>query len=257
MTKDFYQHTEKNEKKGSNERRQRNKKRENRIIGIAVLSLLLAACGAPSEKVDGNPDGWEDSDIQQSAEVKEEPEEWPEEHYSCGVQELSGYLYEHTSVSASPYASAEIMIKDYEGEWLETDWDEPEAFEFAGEADVTWQFYNSLAEMEEALNEAAMQETDGNLLYFLYYTFPMAENDHALDLYYNLKSRFDTEEHPLSAWSADSGKLFYFLQETQKEEDGYVYTSLQNWSSRVNLYVKDRTAYGLTLMNTTSEDDDE
>ena len=228
--------------KDSSERRRRNKKRENCIIGIAALALLIAACGAP-----------------QNIETKEEAEEWPEEHHSCGVQELSGYLYEHTSVSASPYASAEITIKDYEGEWLENNWDAdiPLTYRFAGEADVTWQFYNSLAEMEEALNEAAMQEMDGNSLYFLYYTFPMAENDHALDLYYDLKSRFDTEEHPLSAWSADKGKLFYYTQETLKEGDGYEYTSLQYRSSKVNLYVKDRIAYGLTLMNASSEDDDE
>ena len=224
---------------------------------MAALGLLLAACGAPSGRVDGNPDGLDDSDTPQSAEVKEEPEEWPEEHHSCRVQELSGYLYEHTSVSASPYASAEITIKDYEGEQLETDWDEPSAFRFAGEADVTWRFYKSLAEMEEVLNETAIQETDGNLLHFLYYTFSMTENDHALDLYYNLKSRFDTEEYSLTAWSADSGKLFYYKQEIKKEEDGYAILYRQNWSSRVNLYVKDQTAYGLTLMNVPSEDDNE
>ena len=220
-------------------KRQRNKKRENCIIGIAALGLLLAACGAPSERVDENP------------------EEGPEEHHSCEVQELSGYLYDHTSVSASPYASAEITIKDYEGEWLETDWDEPQAFEFSGEADITWRFYSSLAEMEEELNGVAVQESDGNLLYFLYYTFPMTENDHAVDLYYSLKNRFDTEEHPLSVWSADNGKLIYYMQETRQEADGYEYMSLIKQNSKVNLYVKDRTAYGLTLMSTPSEDDDE
>ena len=237
-------------------------KRKNLIIGISALGLFLAACGAPSGGVDGNPDGWEDfdtgngSDIGEGLQSAEVKEEWPEEHHSCGVQELSGYLYDHTSVSASPYASAEITIRDYEGEQLETDWDEPSAFQFAGEADVTWRFYNSLAEMEETLNGAAMQETDGNPLHFLYYTFPMTENDHAIDLYYNLKKRFDTKEHPLTAWSADSGKLFYFLQETMKEEGGYEFASLENRNSRVNLYVKDRTAYGLTLINAPSEDDD-
>ncbi|MDE7283568.1 MAG: LysM peptidoglycan-binding domain-containing protein [Lachnospiraceae bacterium] len=240
MAKDLYQNT-----------------KINCIIGIAALCLLLAACGAPSGMVDGNTDGWEDYDTPQSTGVKEEPEEWPEEHYSCEVQELSGYLYEHTSVSASPYASAEITIKDYEGEKLETKWDEPEAFQFEGEANVTWRFYDSLAEMEAVLNEAAVQETDRNPLHFLYYTFPMTENDHALDLYYNLKKRFDTEEHPLSAWRADNGKLLYYIQETQKEEDGYEITYVQSRTSRVNLYVKERMAYGLTLMNAPSEDDDE
>ena len=134
-----------------------------RIIMITALGLLLTACGAPSGSVVENTDVWEDSDTgngsdmgeePQSAEAEEEPEEWPEEHHSCEVQELSGYLYDHTSVSASAYASAEITIKDYEGEQLETDWDEPPAFQFAGEADVTWQFYNSLAEMETALHGA-------------------------------------------------------------------------------------------------------
>ena len=226
--------------KNFNERGQRNKKRENCIIGIAALGLLLMACGAP-----------------QNTEVKEEPEEWPEEHHSCEVQELSGYLYDHTSVSASPYASAEITIKDYEGERLETDWEEPPAFQFAGEADVTWQFYNSLAEMEEVLNEAAMQETDENVLYFLYYTFPMTENDHALDLYYDLKSKFDTKKHPLAAGCEDKGKLFYYIQETREGPEGHESVYEYKRNSKVNLYVKDRTAYGLTLMNAPSEDDDE
>ena len=216
-----------------------------RIIGIAALALLLAACGTPSER----------GEETQIAETKEKSKEWPEEHGSCEVQELSGYLYEHTSVS--PYASAEITIKDYEGERLETDWDEPPAFQFAGEADVTWRFYNSLAEMETALDEVTMQEADESLLHYLYYTFPMTENDHALDLYYILKRKFDTEEHPLTAWSTDNGKLFYYIQETLKEEDGYEFFCLDSRSSRVNLYVKDRTAYGLTLLNMLSENDDE
>ena len=81
---------------------------------------------------------------------------------------------------------------------------------------MTWQFYHSPAEMETALNEAAMRETDDNSLHFLYYTFPMTENDYALDLYHMLKRKFDTDEYPLSAWSADNGKLFFFLQETLK-----------------------------------------
>ena len=124
MGKEFYQNIHKNENTDSNEKRRRNPKRRNRIIGIAALGLLLAACGAPSGK----------AEEMQGAETKEEAKEWPEEHDSCGVQELGGYLYEYTSVS--PYASAEIMIKDYEGEKLETEWDEPSAFRFTGEADV-------------------------------------------------------------------------------------------------------------------------
>ena len=247
QAKVLYQNSKRNEKTDLGERRQRSQKRRNRIIGIVALGLLLMACGAPSGKAEET----------QSAETKEELKEWPEEHDSCGVQELSGYLYEHTSVSVSPYASAEITIKDYEGERLDTEWDAPSAFQFAGEADVTWRFYNSLVEMEAALNEAAMQETDENLLQFLYYTFPMTENDHALDLYYVLKRRFDTNEHPLTAWSADKGKMFHYIQETRVEEDGYEFSRLQSRSSRVNLYVKDRVAYGLTLMNASSEDDDE
>lgn len=247
MAKDLYQSTKRNEKTDFKIKRRQNKKRGNCIIGIAALGLLLAACGAPSGRAGET----------QSAETKEELKEWPEEHDSCEVQELSEYLYEHTYVSVSSYASAEITIKDYEGEQLETEWDAPSAFRFAGEADVTWRFYNSLAEMEAALNEAAMQEPDGKTLHFLYYTFPMTENDHALDLYHILKRRFDAKKHPLTAWSADNGKLFHFIQETLKEEDGYEFFNLSSRNSRVNLYVKDRTAYGLTLLNTPSEDDDE
>ena len=175
MAKDLSQDTPKNEKTDSNERRHRNRKRGNRIIGIVVLGVLLAACGAPSGREEET----------QSAETREEPREWQAEHDSCKVQELGGYLYEH--ISASPYASAEITIKDYEGETLETEWNAPSAFRFGGEADVTWRFYNSPAEMETALNEAAAQEMGADSLHFLYYTFPMLEDDHALELYHILK----------------------------------------------------------------------
>ncbi|MDE7186287.1 MAG: hypothetical protein K2O13_02105, partial [Lachnospiraceae bacterium] len=270
MAKDLYQNNRKKEKNDFSERSRRIKKREKRIICIAALGLVLAACGTPSGSVDGNSDEWEASgtgdgsdmgrlpgegDIGEETESAETKEEWTKEHDRCEMQELSEYLYEH--ISPSPYASAEITIKDYEGERLETEWNEPSAFRFAGEADVIWRFYNSLAEMETALNEAAMQETDGNSLHFLYYTFPMTENDHALDLYYILKSKFDAKEHPLTAWSTDNGKLFYYIQETVKEEDGYEFSCLYHRNSKVNLYVKDRMAYGLTLLNAPSEDDDE
>lgn len=185
-------------KKDANKRRQRNLKSESCIMGITALCLLLAACGTSSGRAEENPDVWEASDDgvdsymgklseeggieaePQSIETKEEPKVWPAEHESCEVQELSGYLYEYTPVS--PYAGAEITIRDYEGEQLETDWDEPSAFRFLGEAEVTWRFYNSLSEMETGLNEAAMRVTDGESLHFLYYTFPMTKDDHALDL---------------------------------------------------------------------------
>ncbi len=232
MAKDFYQDAGKSEKKGADERKRQNKKMKKRSICIAVFSLLLVTCITLSEAKD----------------------EWPEEHDSCEMQELSEYLYEHTSVS--PYAGAEITVRDYEGEILEDEWEAPSVFRFAGEADITWRFYNSLAEMETALKEAAAQKADKNSLRFLYYTFPMTENDHALDLYHLLKRKFDTEEHPLTAWSADNGKMFYFCQETMEKEDGYEYSCLYSQNSKVNLYVKDRTAYGLTLLNGPSKYDD-
>ena len=230
------------------------KKRGKCIIGFAALGLLLAACSAPPGSVDGIPDEWE-GDTEEEMKDAETKKEWPKEQDSCEVQALSGYLYEH--ILASPYASAEIAIKDYEGEMLEDGWDVPSVFQFEGEADVTWRFYDSLAEMETVLNEAAVQEPDGSALHFLYYTFPLTENDHALDLYHTLKRQFDSEAHPLTAWSADNGKLFYYIQETLKEEDGHEFSYLYSRSSKVNLYVKDRTAYGLTLLNAPTEEDDE
>ncbi len=48
MAEDLYQDAKRNGKGDSNERRRRNKKTGNRIISIAALGLLLAACGAPS-----------------------------------------------------------------------------------------------------------------------------------------------------------------------------------------------------------------
>ncbi|MCM1121858.1 MAG: hypothetical protein NC416_04675 [Eubacterium sp.] len=220
-------------------------KRKNHIIAIAAFSLLLTSCGAPVEKTDHPLP--EASGLREETTVTAQKEAWQEEHSRCAVQELGGYLYEHTP--ASPYAGAEITITNYEGEALETEWDEPSAYQFVGEADVTWRFYDSLAEMETALKEAAKQEKDENSLHFLYYTFPMTEAYHALDLYNTLKSRFDTDEHPLQAWSADNGKLFHFIQET----DGMY---LRYRASKVNLFVKDRTAYGLTLLNMPTEDDE-
>ena len=245
MSKDLYQNTQKNENTDSGVRRRRKQKRGNRIIGIAALGVLLVACGAPSGRVEET----------QRAETKEEPKGWSEEHGRCEMQELGGYLYGHTSVS--PYASAEITVTDYEGVRLETDWNAPSAFQFAGEADVTWRFYNSLGEMETALNKAAVEEMDEGSLHFLYYTFPMTENGYALDLYHILKRKFDTKEHPLTAWSTDNGKLFCYMQETVKEVDGYEFSCLDSRDSRVNLYMKDRMAYGLTLLNRPTEDDDE
>ena len=73
MAKDLYQNTNKDEKPDSNKTKRQYKKRTNRIIGIAALVLLFAACGAPSEK----------AEEMQSAETKEEPEEWQEEHDRC------------------------------------------------------------------------------------------------------------------------------------------------------------------------------
>lgn len=264
MAKDLYQNTKEREKKDSKERRRRNKKRKNDIIGLALLGLMLAACGAPSEGVEENPGRLEDFDsgndfdtgkLSGKGDIKEEPKAWPKEHGSCGVQELGGYLHEYNC--ASPYASAEIAITDYEGEKLETEWNAPSAFRFSGEADVTWRYYNSLTEMEVELKEAGRQERDAKAHHFLYYTFPMTKNDHALDLYYTLQEKFDAKEHPLTAWSADNGKLFYYMQETLEEKDGYELAYLNSRNSRVNLYMKDRTAYGLTLVNAPSEGDDE
>ncbi len=259
MAKDLYQDAGKSEKKDANERRRQNKKihekMKKRIISIAVLSLLLAACSAPSEEAEENPVEWKNLNAGEETKSTEPKEEWPEEHDSCEVQDLSEYLHEYTSIS--PYAGAEIMIKDYAGKILEAEWNVPSVFQFAGKADITWRFYNSLAEMETALNETAAQEADENSLHFLYYTFPMTENDHALDLYHNLKKRFDTKEHPLTVCSADNGKQFYYSQETLEEEDGYEFCYMYSRNSKVNLYVKDRTAYGLTLLNGPSEGDDE
>ena len=63
------------------ERNQRNRqiKIQNRIIGIAVLSLLLAACGAPSGVVNGNSGIRNSSDMEmppEEGDIEEQPKEW-------------------------------------------------------------------------------------------------------------------------------------------------------------------------------------
>lgn len=86
--------------------------------------------------MDGIPDEWE-GDTEEEMKDAETKKEWPKEQDSCEVQALSGYLYEH--ILASPYASAEIAIKDYEGNagrWVGC----AVGFSVRGEADVTWRF---------------------------------------------------------------------------------------------------------------------
>ena len=50
-------------------------------------------------------------------------------------------------------------------------------------------------------------------------------------------------------------KLFYYIQETLEEKDGYEFSYLHSRKSKVNLYIKDRMAYGLTLLNMPPEGD--
>lgn len=194
-------------------------------LSITVAIMILTACGAQDEEVT--------EDIHR-----------PGETYSCSVQELSSYL--HGYETDCPYISADITINNYSVEppddyyW---NWDLSMA---SGDAEVTWQFYDSLKQMENAL--AMESEQKENVLRskseirLLYYAFPLPEDVHALDIYHTLEERYGTEEKPFWAMCGSKGTIYYYVQETKGEDDS-VY--LYHHKSAVNLFIKDGFVYGL------------
>ena len=203
-------------------RNMRREKRANKYIGIiitATLCVVLTACGLQDE-------GVETAD---SARQNEET-------YNCPVQELNSYLLNYET--DCPYVSADIIIDGYSAE-------SPEDFylnhniSFTGDAEVTWQFYNSLGQMESALQAQETGAETDETFRLSYYAFPWPENLHALDLYNILKERYDSEEHPFMAISLGIGDVYQFTQETY-DEDGYIY----HHRSEINLVIKDGIIYG-------------
>lgn len=174
--------------------------------------------------------------------------QWPSETYSCSVQELSSYL--HGYETDCPYISADITINNYSVEPLDDDYWNWDISMTSGDAEVTWQFCDSLKQMESALAAKSEQEKNAShsdtKIRLLYFAFPLPEDVHALDIYHTLEERYGTEEHPFWAVCGSRGTIYYYVQETTGEDDS-VY--LYHHKSAVNLFIKDGFVYGLTPKN--------
>lgn len=196
------------------------------ILIITIFVMIFTACGVQDEE-----------DIQQ-----------PSETYSCSVQELSSYL--HGYETDCPYISADITINNYSVEPLGDDYWNWNLSMTSGDAEVTWQFYDSLKQMENALAIESEQKENvprsKSEIRLLYYAFPLPEDVHALDIYHTLEERYGTEEQPFWAVCGSKGTIYYYMQEATGE-DGSVY--LYHHKSAVNLFVKGGYVYGLAPKN--------
>ena len=186
------------------------------------------------------------------------------------ITELSAYLVGYEP--ESPYICADITVSGYGYSAKESEDDyEDEHVTFTGDADIVWQFYDSLAELEDGLQERRENRTgenggdrngengtgeevaaaDGNgadeglAFRMLYYRFPLPEGAHALDVYEALKERYDTKKTPLCVLSGNQGTLYYITQQTTGGDGVKMFDEPE---SEINLIVKDGYAHGLLLM---------
>ena len=224
----------------------REKRRNNHygLCCVAVISTLLTACGVQGESPDGLVTG-EQEDVRELGET-----------YSCSVREFSSYL--HNYETDCPYVSADISISGYGMEPTDDNYWHWDLSKTTGDAEVTWQFYNSLEQMENELQMREENRTDytdktekdgaeaDEDIRLLYYSFPLPENAHALDIYQTLEERYGTQEQPVAALSGGREKFYYFMQETPVE-DGF--THLYYHKSAINLIIIDGYAYALVPKN--------
>ena len=247
--------------------RRKEKKNTYCILSAILCGVMLIGCsaegGMTAERTGQNKVSERAQDEKQFIEGEEDLQR-PGETYRCSMQELTSYLLGY--VTDCPYVSADITINGYSGESSYNGWNND--ISFAGDAEVTWQFYDSLEQMEDALqarvvktdksvDEAVTDNAEGDAndsIRLIYYAFPLPEDAHALDIYQTLEERFGTEEQPVVAVSGDRGRIYYFIRETATE-DGY--THLYMHKSPINLVVKDRYAYGLVFQNVPSSLSDE
>ena len=220
--------------------REKSKSNHCGLFGAAIISLVLTACGVQGEQKD-----IEDADVVDYAQR-------PSETYSCSVQELSTCL--HYYKTNCPYVIADITISDYSVDLSDpySTWGISLA---TGDAEVTWHFYNSFEQMEQELQTREENRTDATdeaekdnagsdeNIQLLYYTFPLPENTHALDIYEALQERYGTAEQPIVA--LDRGKFYYFLQNTTDNGVAWDYHN----KSAINFVTIDGFAYALIPKN--------
>lgn len=197
------------------------------ILSITIFSTILIACST------------QDS-MSVNVTEQEEVVRRPSETYSCSVRELSSYLNGYESDST--YISADITINGYSVEPSDEYYWHWDLSMTTGDAEVTWHFYDSLKQMESMSAAESYDTASDAEIRMLYCAFPLPEDVCALDIYHTLREQYGTEEQPFSAIGGMSGAVYYYVQETMGE-DGSAY--LYPHRSAINLYIKDRFAYGL------------
>ena len=199
------------------------------ILCILLCGVFLVSCGIQEDLGDNTGD--------------EGIVQYEDGTYRCSMAELNPFLSGFES--DSPYFAADITISGFSAK-SSYDKDYNFLISLEGEAEVTWHFYDSLEQMEDALNEGtgnkADGETDGEIQLF-YYSFPLPEDFHALDCYRTMEERLDAEEWKLYALSGDSGHVYYFRQESTGHGD---YLSASGLVVK-NLVIKNGYAHGLAL----------
>ena len=231
------------------------------FIGAVIFSTILMACGVQGEDASEvsheNPGEVHNEKADTGDTEVVEAAQRPSETYSCSVQELSSYLQNYRTDCS--YVSADITLSGYSGGLPEPNktlrWDLSLA---TGDAEVIWQFYNSLEQMEQELQmregnrtdntgeeEKDDAEADENIR-LLYCMFPLPEDAHAFDIYHTLEERYGTAEQPVVA--LDRGKFYYFTQ-VEAGEYELVGATDSHYRFAINLFIMDRFAYALIPKN--------
>lgn len=151
------------------------------LAGILAVSILLYACFREV------PDAAED----------------------IAKKGLPAYLV--TALPDSPYACAEIVIKDVTAE-------------LSGTVSVLWKTFETAQELQEYIVDKEMESAEEQEEW-LYYQCKLPDDSHALDLY-NAFRRYDHTDNPLYAVTSTKGGFYRFSQESEREimvKDGSIY----------------------------------
>lgn len=210
------------------------------ILGVGVFYLNITACGSQAPKM---YNGLKVTETTEGVQIIENSDG----SYSAPVQGLGLYLVDYET--DSPYTCAEITMKGLSAEESGERHSYPYNVAFEGNSEVKWQSFNSPELLDEALNKlrqsTAEQQTDDEIR-LVYYKCCMPDGVHAMELYQTLMERYNTEDTPLSASSKEKGTYYSFSQ-TIRDDDGNYYTFSPK--SAVNIMVRDRIVYGLSVIS--------
>ena len=220
------------------------------ILIALICSAILAACGLQEDNNSETYGQMSAPTYELHIEGTGNAESADGRTYKCSMNELNSYLSEFES--DSPYFYADIRVTEFSAESSYGN-DFNMLVSLSGDAEVTWHCFDSLEQMEDALDERSEKTTNGKVdeetngeIQLVYYSFPLPENFHALDCYRTLEDCLGTEGWEIRAVSSDNGNMYYFSQETNGQGDGYLYLSDSNFTVQ-NLVIKNGYAYGLAL----------